>query len=60
MRDYRFYFLSADGRIDGPSRDHRCPDDDAALIEAKQLLDGQAIEIWQGKRKVARIDPDIT
>lgn len=59
MSDYRFYFLLPHGRIDGPSRDYQCPDDDAALIEAKQLLDGQAIEIWQVKRIVAASTPTL-
>ncbi len=58
MPEYRFYFLSRKNRIDGPPRELDCADDEAALIAARQLLDGQAIEIWQGKRVVGRLDPD--
>jgi len=32
------------------------PDDAAALGEAKKLLDGHNIEVWQGMRKVRVLD----
>jgi hypothetical protein len=35
-----------------------CPDDSAAIENAKELPDGQAIEVWDHARLVARLDPE--
>ncbi len=56
MPEYRFHAIEKDGHIGRPPTDHDLPNDTAALKEAKQLLDGLAIEIWQGARVVAYID----
>jgi hypothetical protein len=47
------------GQIDErhPSENHELPNDEAAVKEAKKLLDGRTIEIWQGARIVYRLDP---
>ena len=34
------------------------PDDDEALKEARQLVNGRDIEVWQGPRIVAYLTPD--
>jgi hypothetical protein len=34
-----------------------CDTDDAALERAKHLLDRRAVDIWEGGRVVARVDP---
>ncbi len=58
MREYRFYLIKKDGHIDGPPSDHALLDDKAAIKEAKQLVDGHDIEIWQEARLVAYVTPD--
>lgn len=59
MRAYRFYKIGNDGHIDGPASDHALPDDHAAVNEAKQLVNGHDIEIWEGPRLVAYVTPDV-
>ena len=57
MPEYRFYLMDKDGHIDKPPITHDLPDDDAARAEASQLVEGRAVEIWQGARIVAHLDP---
>jgi hypothetical protein len=58
MPEYRFYSIRKDGRLAGPATDRDCPDDDEALKEARQLVNGRDIEVWQGPRIVAYLTPD--
>ena len=58
MPDYRFYVVNKDGHIAGPPLVVDCADDEAAVKEAKQLVDGGVIEIWQRARKVKYLTPD--
>ncbi len=58
MRSYRIYTLSRDEHINRPPRVITCEDDAAVLEEARQLLDGHALEIWDGTRLVGRLEPD--
>ena len=58
MREYRFYTIGTDGHIDGPATDHVLPNDSAAIEEAKKLVNGHDVEIWQGPRLVAYVVPD--
>ena len=53
--DYRVYLIGENGHFVGV-RDIEAPDDDAALQEAKQYVDGLAVEVWHRDRYVARID----
>jgi hypothetical protein len=53
MADYRLYRLDKDGHVQGPPVIVNCDDDEAAMAEAKQYVDGVAIEIWDGGRRVA-------
>jgi len=55
MPDYRFYTIEQDGHITTPSAELHLPNDAAALSEAKKLVNGHDVEIWQGKRIVAKI-----
>jgi hypothetical protein len=55
---YRFYQVDKAGQIQGPPKVISCEDDDVALLQARQLVDGYAIEIWDGDRKVAFIPAD--
>jgi hypothetical protein len=34
-----------------------CADDEAVIHEAKQLLDGHAIEVWDLARLIVRLEP---
>lgn len=56
MHDYRVYFLAPDGHI--TSRvDLFCSDDEAAKERARQLVDGQVVELWQLDHKIATFEP---
>ena len=57
MSEYRVYIIATDGRL-LRSVELLCPDDEKAEEYAKQLVDGHAIELWQGTRKLARFDPE--
>jgi hypothetical protein len=58
MPQYRFYAVNPAGHIAKPPADRELPDDASAVEEAKKLLNGEAIEIWQGARVVAHLDPE--
>jgi hypothetical protein len=57
MPQYRIFTLRDDGHIAGPSDIIDCLDDRAAVREAKQTLNEKAIEIWDGPRRIAKLDP---
>ena len=58
MPTYRVYTLSKDGHIDTRPKLIECPDDKAAMEQARQWLDGQLLEVWNEARKVGTLDPD--
>jgi len=58
LLEYRFYKLDRNDRVDGPPQVVKCADDDAALIEARNYVDGRAIEIWRGNKRVGLIPAD--
>jgi hypothetical protein len=58
MPEYRFYKIKKSGHIDGPPVEHDFSNDSAALTEARKLLGGQDVEVWQGRRVVAYLVPD--
>ena len=58
MPEYRFYKITQTGHITEPSSVVVCPDDVAAIKEARKLLDGGDIEIWEGRRVVAYLVPE--
>jgi hypothetical protein len=55
MNEYRAYIVGTDGHFES-YRGVRCADDSEAVIWAKQLLDGQPVELWSGARFVVRLD----
>jgi hypothetical protein len=55
MALYRAYFLDSEGHITFV-RVIDCADDDSARREGEKLLDGRAIEIWDGNRPVHRLE----
>jgi hypothetical protein len=51
MQEYRVYLLDSEGHI--TSRiDLACEDEEVARQRAKQLVDGHAVELWQGARLI--------
>ena len=53
MPDYRAYIVGTEGRF-VRAIELLCPDDDTAREYAKNLVHGHDVELWQGKRRVAR------
>jgi hypothetical protein len=58
MPEYRFYAIKRDGHVEGQPVALDVPNDAAAMKEARQLVNGHDIEIWQGARVVAYLVPD--
>ena len=57
MDAYRFYVVDSKGRVFQPPRIANCKDDAHAIRYARLFLDRQAIEIWEGARRVMRLEP---
>ena len=53
MPEYRASLVSDDGSV-LRSVLLVCPDDEIAKEYARQLVDGHAIELWQGERRVGK------
>jgi hypothetical protein len=58
MPTYRLYTLTSECHIAGPPNIVDCYDDQAAVVRAKQALDGHSIEIRNGSRLVGRLNPE--
>jgi hypothetical protein len=58
MANYRIYVLDKDDHVREPPRVFDCHDDEAAVEKAAQFLNGQAIEVWDHSRRVARLEPE--
>jgi hypothetical protein len=56
---YRFYFLDTNDRI-RRAIDVQCSDDNHAIEQAKERLEGRALEVWQASRPVRRVNADGT
>lgn len=54
MKRYRFYFLGTDGHV-VKRLDRQAADDVTALEAAIPMSAEQPIEIWQAKRRVAKL-----
>jgi hypothetical protein len=46
---YRIYFIGQDGHVSKPPAIVECADDEEAIQKTKQFLDGQDIELWDGR-----------
>lgn len=55
MVEYRAYLVGDDDHYKSV-RVLDCPDDATAIAEAKKLLDGLDIELWQLGRMIARLN----
>jgi hypothetical protein len=53
--DYRFYSLRNSNQIVGTPEVMQCVSDQEAIAEARKLLDGFDMEVWQGARVVVRL-----
>jgi hypothetical protein len=58
MPEYRFYAVEIDGHVNGPAVTLEFPGDGPALKEAKRLVNGHDIEVWQDTRLVAYVIPE--
>jgi hypothetical protein len=56
MQDYQAYVIGPDGHIT-MRVDLHCADEAAAREGAKQLVNGQAVELWQQDRRIATFKP---
>jgi hypothetical protein len=54
---YYAYLIGSDGRIKDRINMF-CEDDEKAKEQARQLVDGHAVELWQEKRRIAVFKPD--
>lgn len=55
MNEYRIYLKGSDGHI--KSRvDIICEDEEAARKQAKRVVDGHDVELWQGAEKIAEFE----
>jgi hypothetical protein len=55
MADYQAYVIGADGHFESAVQ-LDWTDDDVAKQQAKQLVDGYDVELWQRDRKLAILD----
>lgn len=55
MAEYRLYRFDKEGHIQGPPVIVEC--EDAAVVQAKQYVDGVAIQVWDRARRVAVLPP---
>jgi hypothetical protein len=54
MPEYLIY-LFKEGRLAAPAKVIVRPTDKAAVRDAKKLVDGDDIEVWQGGRPITRL-----
>ena len=55
MPEYRVYRITHGNAVAGPPTILECTSDRAAVIEAKKLLNGLDLEVWEGSRVVSRL-----
>lgn len=56
MAAYRVFEVDSNGHVVKAARIIDCKDDEAAAAEARVFIDGYDIEIWDGARRVAKIE----
>ena len=57
MPGYYAYIIGKDGHVKGRQVIF-CDDEKEAKSRAKQLVDGNAIELWEEGRRVERFEPE--
>jgi hypothetical protein len=56
MPDYRIYRVDEEGHIRGLAAEIICHTDEQAIEQARQYVDGLAVEVWNRERLVKRLD----
>jgi hypothetical protein len=56
---YRAYEIGEDGHVRGRTDLLQCRNDQAAKEHAMRLVDGHAIELWDGPCWLAKFEPSI-
>ena len=57
MATYRIYLLDTEGHVVVPARIVECADDQEAVSQARQFVDGKLIEVWRETKLIAKIEP---
>ena len=57
-RQYRLFTVGDNGRVSTPAQEFVSLNDDAAIIEARRMLNEPAHELWEDGRLVARVSGD--
>jgi hypothetical protein len=57
MTVYRIYTLDPEDHVTGPPQIIVCTDDQEAMRQARQRLDAKPIEVWDGAKRVGRLEP---
>ena len=57
MPTYRIYTFDEGGHVLEPPKVIECENDETAVKEAKQLLNGKLIEVWDKARRIIRLNP---
>jgi hypothetical protein len=55
MPEYRAYLIGSDGHFYKSIALH-APDEPAAIAAARQLVDGDDVELWQRDRKIGKFE----
>jgi hypothetical protein len=58
MPAYRIFLISEDDYIAGPPAFSLCQSDEEAVSKAEQLKNNLDIEVWEGDRLVACVEPE--
>ena len=56
MHEYKAYIIGPDGHVT-QRIDLVCETEDEARMHAKQLVDGHAVELWEGSRRIVAFEP---
>jgi hypothetical protein len=58
MPEYRIFRLDNAGKVLGPSEKIKFENDQDAIRETRQNLNGATLEIWDGLRRIAILKPE--
>ena len=58
MPGYRIYRVDEERHIHSFPVEIMCDTDEQAIQQARQYVDGLAVEVWQRDRLVKRLEPD--
>jgi hypothetical protein len=56
MLSYRVYVVDAEGHVLGPPYIVQFGDDDEAVRQARQYVDGKPVEVWLDAKRLARLE----